>query len=46
MKRIAVVAVAAAGALVARRRLKAQQAEQELWAELTDSPASPDDARA
>ncbi len=42
MKRLLLLlAAAAAGALAVQQRIKAQQAEQDLWAEVTDTaPAS------
>ena len=37
MKKLLIIAVAAAGAVIARRKIKAGQHEQALWAEATDS---------
>ena len=37
MKKIVLIALAAVGAVVANRKLKAGQQEQALWAEATDS---------
>ena len=37
MKKIVLIALAAVGAVVANKKLKAGQQEQALWAEATDS---------
>ena len=37
MKKLLIVALAAAGALVASKKVKASQEEQALWAEATDN---------
>ena len=37
MKKLVLVALAAAGAVLASKKLKAGQHEQELWAEATDN---------
>ncbi len=37
MKKLVLIALAAVGAVVANRKLKAGQQEQALWAEATDS---------
>jgi hypothetical protein len=39
VKKLLLVALAAAGAVVASRKIKAGQQEQALWAEATDSVA-------
>lgn len=41
LKRALVLVIAAAGAVVVQQRLKTQRAERELWAEITDDPATP-----
>ena len=41
MKRIVALAVATAGAVVVGRRWQARQAEQALWAEITDPAPRP-----
>ena len=38
MKKLLLLIVTAIGATAIQRKLKAQQAEQDLWAEATDSP--------
>ena len=38
MKRVVLLVAAAAGAVAVQQRLKAQQAEQALWADITDVP--------
>ena len=43
MKRAIVLVAAAAGALAVQRSVKARQAEQDLWAEITDVPERPKD---
>ncbi len=40
MKKLLLIALAAAGAVVARNKMKAGQNEQALWAEATDSVSS------
>ncbi|HET7305640.1 MAG TPA: DLW-39 family protein [Segeticoccus sp.] len=37
MKKLVLLIAAAAGAVVVQRKIKAQQAEQDLWAEATDT---------
>jgi hypothetical protein len=39
VKKLLLIALAAAGAVIANRKLKAGQREQALWAEATDSVA-------
>jgi hypothetical protein len=39
MFKLLLVVAAAAGALAVQRKIKAQQAEQDLWAEATDTVA-------
>ncbi|WP_223164275.1 DLW-39 family protein [Nocardioides mesophilus] len=40
MKKLLLVALAAAGAVIARNKMKAGQQEQALWAEATDNVTS------
>jgi hypothetical protein len=40
MKKLLLLILTAVGALAIRNRLKAQKAEQDLWAEATDQPGT------